>query len=157
MASAFVLGLQRPVWHPERSAQHHPWLIQLALRRQLACAIYRWRLTGAALAGGCNVGGMYNAIGNLSASGFAMWVGLVPGAIFGLWLLYKEMEHITWGGGGSKTFEIPFIAQVIVGIAGLIGLIWLANYYSNFYCDASFTADGFCLRYDGAIYGANSF
>ena len=27
---------------------------------------------GAALAGGCNVGGMYNAIGNLSACGFAM-------------------------------------------------------------------------------------
>ena len=29
---------------------------------------------GAALAGGCNVGGMYNAIGNLSACGFAMWL-----------------------------------------------------------------------------------
>lgn len=90
---------------------------------------------GAALAGGCNIGGMYNAIGNLSASGFAMWVGLVPGAIFGLWLLYKEMEHISWGSGGSKTFEIPFIVQVVVGVVGLIGLIYLANYYSNFISD----------------------
>ncbi len=87
---------------------------------------------GAALAGGCNVGGMYNAIGNLSASGFAMWVGLVPGAIFGLWLLYKEMEHITWGSGGSKTFEIPFVVQLVVGIAALVGLICLANYYGNY-------------------------
>ena len=33
---------------------------------------------GAALAGGCNVGGMYNAIGNLAANGFAMWIGLIP-------------------------------------------------------------------------------
>jgi hypothetical protein len=87
---------------------------------------------GAALAGGCNVGGMYNAIGNLSAAGFAMWVGLVPGAIFGLWLLYKEMEHITWGSGGSKTFEIPYVAQIVIGIAGIGGLIWLAYYYGNF-------------------------
>ena len=32
---------------------------------------------GAALAGGCNVGGFYNAIGNLSAHRFAMWLALI--------------------------------------------------------------------------------
>ena len=49
---------------------------------------------GAALTGGCNVGGVYNAIGNLAAHGFAMWIGMFFGVIFGLWLLYKEMEYI---------------------------------------------------------------
>jgi len=87
---------------------------------------------GAALAGGCNVGGMYNAIGNLAANGFAMWVGLVPGVLLGLWLLYKEMEHISWGDGGSFTIEIPFLIQLVFGIAGLVGVVWCANYYANF-------------------------
>ncbi|MDD2965840.1 MAG: YeeE/YedE thiosulfate transporter family protein [Bacteroidales bacterium] len=87
---------------------------------------------GAALAGGCNIGGMYNAIGNLAANGFAMWVGLVPGVIFGLWLLYKEMEHISWGSGGSWTLEIPYFIQWIFGIAAVVGLIWAAVYYANF-------------------------
>ncbi len=86
---------------------------------------------GSALAGGCNVGGMYNAIGNLAANGFAMWVGLVPGAIFGLWLLYKEMEHISWGGGGSFTVNIPYPVQWIVGVAGVVGLIWAALQYAG--------------------------
>ncbi|WP_310599712.1 YeeE/YedE thiosulfate transporter family protein [Desulfobulbus sp.] len=87
---------------------------------------------GAALAGGCNVGGMYNAIGNLAANGFAMWVGLLPGVLLGLWLLYKEMEHISWGSGGSWTLEIPFFIQLIFGIAGLVGVVWCAHYYATF-------------------------
>ncbi len=87
---------------------------------------------GAALAGGCNVGGMYNAIGNLAANGFAMWIGLIPGVLLGLWLLYKEMEHISWGGGGSWTLEIPFFIQFVFGIAGLVALVWCANFYAKF-------------------------
>jgi len=87
---------------------------------------------GSALAGGCNVGGMYNAIGNLAANGFAMWVGLVPGVLFGLWLLYKEMEHISWGSGGSWTLEIPYPIQLIFGFAGVVAVFWCANYYANF-------------------------
>ena len=62
---------------------------------------------GASLAGGCNVGGFYNAIGNLGANGFAMMLGLVLGVVLGLKLLYLEMEHISWGDGGAKTFEFP--------------------------------------------------
>jgi len=87
---------------------------------------------GSALAGGCNVGGMYNAIGNLAANGFAMWIGLVPGVLLGLWLLYKEMELISWGGGGSWTLEIPYPIQLLFGIAGVVGIIWCANYYAKF-------------------------
>ncbi len=87
---------------------------------------------GAALAGGCNVGGMYNAIGNLAANGFAMWVGLIPGALLGLWLLYWEMENVSWGGGGSFTLNIPSPVQWIFGVAGIGVLIWGANYYASF-------------------------
>lgn len=87
---------------------------------------------GAAMAGGCNVGGMYNAIGNLAANGFAMWVGLIPGALFGLWLLYKEMEHVSWGGGGSFTLNIPYPVQFVFGVAGIGVLIWGAAKYAGY-------------------------
>lgn len=87
---------------------------------------------GAALAGGCNVGGMYNAIGNLAANGFAMWVGLIPGALFGLWLLYKEMEHVSWGGGGSFTLNIPYPVQFVFGVGGIAVLIWGAAKYAGY-------------------------
>jgi len=87
---------------------------------------------GSALAGGCNVGGMYNAIGNLAANGFSMWFGLVLGVVFGLWLLYKEMEYITWGSGGSWTLEFPRAIQGILGLVALCGLIAGAWYYSRY-------------------------
>jgi uncharacterized membrane protein YedE/YeeE len=87
---------------------------------------------GSALAGGCNVGGMYNAIGNLAANGFSMWFGLVIGVIFGLWLLYKEMEYITWGSSGSWSVEFPRAVQGILGVVALAALIWGAYYYSNY-------------------------
>ena len=85
---------------------------------------------GAAVAGGCNVGGFYNAIGNLSANGFAMWAGLVIGAVAGLKCLYLEMEHISWGSGGAKTFEMPFAVKIILGLGALAWMIWGAYHYS---------------------------
>ncbi len=85
---------------------------------------------GAALAGGCNVGGFYNAIGNLSAHGFAMWLGLVIGAIMGLKYLYWEMENVSWGSGGAKTIELPKALQGLFGIAAIIAFIWGAYTYA---------------------------
>ncbi len=64
--------------------------------------------TGAALAGGCNVGGFYTAISALSLSGFVMMAGLMLGAWAGLKYLYWEMENITLGSG--KT-DIPRLKQ----------------------------------------------
>ncbi|MDH3348828.1 MAG: YeeE/YedE thiosulfate transporter family protein [Desulfobulbaceae bacterium] len=87
---------------------------------------------GSALAGGCNVGGMYNAIGNLAANGFSMWLGLIFGVVFGLWLLYKEMEHISWGDGGAKTIDFPFPVQIVLGIASLALIIWGAYAYVGY-------------------------
>ncbi len=111
---------------------------QFALRfppvRELVKAVIAGILMGigSALAGGCNVGGMYNAIGNLAANGFAMWVGLVFGVVLGLWLLYKEMEYITWGSGGAKTIEFPMAVQFILGLIALAVLVWGAYNYTSF-------------------------
>lgn len=87
---------------------------------------------GATFAGGCNVGGMYNALGNLSAHGFAMWFGLIFGVLLGLWLLYKEMEHITWGSGGAKTIDIPVQVQLVIGVVTIAAFIWGAYTYANY-------------------------
>ncbi|MEJ2691290.1 MAG: YeeE/YedE thiosulfate transporter family protein, partial [Deltaproteobacteria bacterium] len=85
---------------------------------------------GATLAGGCNVGGFYNAIGNLSASGFAMMAGLIIGAILGLKYVYWEMEHVTWGTAGGKTIELPGALQTILGLIALVAIIVGAYKYS---------------------------
>ncbi|MDO8948413.1 MAG: YeeE/YedE thiosulfate transporter family protein [Desulfocapsaceae bacterium] len=86
---------------------------------------------GATLAGGCNVGGFYNAIGNLSAHGFAMWIGLVAGVLLGLKLLYVEMEYITWGDGGSATIELPSSLIYLLGVSALVGIFWWAYSYAG--------------------------
>jgi uncharacterized membrane protein YedE/YeeE len=82
---------------------------------------------GATLAGGCNVGGFYNALGNLAANGFTMMFGLVFGVILGLKLLYLEMEHITWGDGGSKTITFPPAVIYGLGVLAIVGVV-LASY-----------------------------
>lgn len=101
----------------------------LEMAKAVAAGIFMG--VGAALAGGCNVGGFYNAIGNLSAHGFAMWLGLIIGAIVGLKYIYWEMEHITWGSGGAKTFEIPYAVQGILGVGAFVALIWGAYTYAG--------------------------
>ncbi|MGA7276662.1 MAG: YeeE/YedE thiosulfate transporter family protein [Desulfocapsaceae bacterium] len=85
---------------------------------------------GASLAGGCNVGGFYNAIGNLGANGFAMMLGLVLGVVLGLKLLYLEMEHISWGDGGAKTFEFPPPVVYLLGVAAILFIAFKAYGYS---------------------------
>ena len=86
---------------------------------------------GATLAGGCNVGGFYNAIGNLSASGFAMMAGLIIGAIVGLKYVYWEMENISWGTAGGKTIELPGALQTILGVVALLAIVLGAYKYAG--------------------------
>jgi uncharacterized membrane protein YedE/YeeE len=52
---------------------------------------------GAVLAGGCTTGGFFVPLTFSSASGWAMWAGLLVGAVIGLKLLLWTMENITWG------------------------------------------------------------
>ncbi len=101
----------------------------LELCKAVAAGIFMG--VGAALAGGCNIGGMFNALGNLSAHGFAMWLGLIIGVILGLKYIYWEMENISWGQGGAKTIELPGALNIILGIVFLGALIWGANAYAN--------------------------
>lgn len=52
---------------------------------------------GATLAGGCTTGGFFVPLTFSSGSGWAMWLGLLVGAVIGLKLLLWTMEHISWG------------------------------------------------------------
>jgi len=101
--------------------------------REMAKAVIAGILMGigAALAGGCNIGGFYNAVGNLAANGFAMMLGLIFGVILGLKLLYLEMEHIAWGSGGAKTFDPPEVCKPWIGLAALAILCWMAYRYTG--------------------------
>jgi len=56
---------------------------------------------GAAMAGGCNVGGFYTALSALSLGGLAMMVGLFIGAYLGLRYIYWELEHLPSGSVGD--------------------------------------------------------
>jgi hypothetical protein len=49
---------------------------------------------GAAMAGGCNVGGFFSAISALSLSGLAMMIGLSIGSFLEVRYLYWEMQHL---------------------------------------------------------------
>lgn len=53
--------------------------------------------TGATLAGGCTTGGFFVPLTFSSYAGWAMWFGLLIGAVIGLKLLIWTMENITWG------------------------------------------------------------
>ncbi len=75
---------------------------------------------GSVFAGGCNVGAMYAALGNLSAHGLTMWLGIVIGVLIGLKWLYWEIEHITWGNEGASTTQLPRIVKVILAIVALM-------------------------------------
>ncbi len=101
---------------------------------------------GATLAGGCNVGGFYNAIGNLGANGFSMMFGLVFGVILGLKLLYLEMEHISWGDGGAKTIDFPTPVIYLFALAAILFLGYQAfGYTLNEDSDYIFSLSGVIL------------
>lgn len=111
----------------------HDFAIRIPPRLELVKGLIAGILMGigSTLAGGCNVGGMYNAIGNLSANGFTMWFGLVIGVLAGLKYIYWEMDAITWGSGGAKTIDIPNPVRTMLGVFALIVLIATAYVYAG--------------------------
>jgi len=75
---------------------------------------------GSALAQGCNIGGFYMAIANLSASGIAMFLGLMVGVFIGVKYLLWEIEHFSSQGGVEiSTKKI----NILLGIIALLVLI----------------------------------
>ncbi len=85
---------------------------------------------GSAMAGGCNLGGFYQALASLSLSGLTMLVGLLIGANLGIRYLYWEMENLTTGsvGGSGGGFDWrPY--QPYIGVGALIAAIVAAYVY----------------------------
>ena len=94
---------------------------------------------GAALAGGCNIGGFYTAIGVFSMGGYAMMFGLGAGAYIGLRYLLWEMEHlppqmaIQASSGTVKTPRINWPkVQPYIGGAIIIAAVAAFYLYSLF-------------------------
>ena len=88
---------------------------------------------GAVLAGGCTTGGFFVPLLFSSASGWAMWAGLLVGAVIGLKLLLWTMENITWGctppaykPGRFKKWYPWFGVMVAVFI-----LFWAINWWNS--------------------------
>ena len=97
---------------------------------------------GAAMAGGCNVGGFYSAVSALSLGGLVMMLGLILGAILGLRYLYWELEHLpqgtaegpaeTEGGMNWKKYSPWLGAPVLLA----------AFFVSGIYCSKALTRIG---------------
>ncbi|MEZ0329049.1 MAG: YeeE/YedE thiosulfate transporter family protein [Dissulfuribacterales bacterium] len=97
---------------------------------------------GATLAFGCNVGGFYSAIQNLSASGFTMMIGLIAGVVVGLKYIYWEMEHFTPGPAGPT-----FLGNLppFLGWVAIIGLIAAGYAYTSSEVEGAKLMPGYLL------------
>ena len=88
---------------------------------------------GATLAGGCTTGGFFVPLLFSSASGWAMWSGLLIGAVLGLKLLLWTMENITWG-CTAPAYRPARLKKYYpwfgVAVAVLI-LIWAINWWTS--------------------------
>ena len=97
---------------------------------------------GAAMAGGCNVGGFYTATSALSFGGLAMMVGLLIGAYLGLRYLYWELEHLPSGSTGAGTDKAkekgidwlsvePYIGVAVFIAAAVVALLYAREAYTR--------------------------
>jgi len=97
---------------------------------------------GAAMAGGCNVGGFYTATSALSLGGLAMMVGLLIGAFLGLKYLYWELEHLPAGSAGKsvegkteKGFDWrslePYAGALVFLAAVLVAALYARHAYTR--------------------------
>lgn len=88
---------------------------------------------GAALAGGCNVGGFFTATAMLSMGGIAMMVGLGLGAWIGLKYLLWELEHFPAKPLDVKSGSGPFLGVNWERVQPFIGGGVLAAVLAAFY------------------------
>ena len=88
---------------------------------------------GATLAGGCTSGGFFNPVLHSSPAGWAMWAGLIVGAMIGLKLLLWTLDHVDWGMTPPPALKVPdqMIAKYpLFGLAVVIGMVlWSAQWY----------------------------
>lgn len=91
--------------------------------------------TGAALAGGCTTGGFFTPALHSSPAGWAMWLGLVVGAAFGLKALLWTLENVTWGSTPPAAITVPSRLVALypwLGIGLVVGMIvWAAEWWGS--------------------------
>ena len=88
---------------------------------------------GATLAGGCTTGGFFVPLLFSSASGWAMWLGLLAGAVIGLKMLLWTLENITWGmtPGVAKPARLKKWYPLFGVIMVLLVLYWAMNWWHS--------------------------
>jgi len=90
---------------------------------------------GAALAGGCTTGGFFNPVLHSSPAGWAMWAGLLAGAVIGLKLLLWTFDHVEWGmepppslrPSDAVVAKYPWVGLVVI----LLVLLWATQWFSS--------------------------
>lgn len=90
---------------------------------------------GATLAGGCTTGGFFTPLLHSSPAGWAMWAGLIAGAVIGLKLLLWTLENISWGMQAPPAIKVPSALQKaypLIGLAVVVGIVaWAADWYAS--------------------------
>ncbi|TCS73781.1 hypothetical protein EDC61_1013 [Sulfuritortus calidifontis] len=90
---------------------------------------------GATLAGGCTTGGFFTPLLHSSPAGWAMWAGLIAGAVIGLKLLLWTLENISWGMQAPPAIKVPGALQKaypLIGLAVMVGIVaWAADWYTS--------------------------
>lgn len=88
---------------------------------------------GATLAGGCTTGGFFVPLIFSSASGWAMWAGLLVGAFIGLKLLLWTLENITWGTEPAPFYPSRFKKwyPLVGAVVAVYVLFWAINWWSS--------------------------
>ena len=88
---------------------------------------------GATLAGGCTTGGFFVPLLFSSASGWAMWAGLLVGAVLGLKLLLWTMENISWGGTppAYRPARLKKYYPWLGAVVAVLILIWAIDWWTS--------------------------
>ncbi len=88
--------------------------------------------TGASFAGGCTTGGFFTPVLHSSPAGWAMWVGLLIGAVIGLKLLLWSLD-IEWGATAPPVRPVPPGLLKIFPLFGVVVfalvVLWTARWY----------------------------
>ena len=90
---------------------------------------------GATLAGGCTSGGFFTPVLHSSPAGWAMWAGLVIGALLGLKALLWTLEKIEWGMQAPPTLGVPpslLSIYPLLGLGVFVAIVfWAADWYTS--------------------------